>query len=341
MPIDVQAAKRQKKTKGRETMTAKTLTWVAALFTAVLWSLGATAQTYPAKPVKIIVPYQAGQGTDVAARYLADQLSKSLGQTFFIENKPGAGANIGTQAAAQSAADGYTLLMGTNATHAMNEFLYPSIGYQPDKDFAPIILVGLLPLVVAANPSFEANSIGELIAAAKARPDKIDVAMPSTTAQLIFEFLKEKSGAPLFGVPYKGSATALAEVMGGQVQLMIDTVAATRGQIEAGKLKALGITTLKPSSVLPGVKPIAEQGVTGFEMTGWNALYAPRDTPQRVITQLSEELAKILALPETRQRLQQLGLEAAGGTPTDLAQFEKAERAKWGPLIKATGVKGG
>ena len=322
-------------------MTGKTLTWVAALFTAVLWSLGATAQTYPAKPVKIIVPYQAGQGTDVAARYLADQLSKSLGQTFFIENKPGAGANIGTQAAAQSAADGYTLLMGTNATHAMNEFLYPSIGYQPDKDFAPIILVGLLPLVVAANPSFEANSIGELIAAAKARPDKIDVAMPSTTAQLVFEFLKEKSGAPLFGVPYKGSATALAEVMGGQVQLMIDTVAATRGQIEAGKLKALGITTLKPSSVLPGVKPIAEQGVTGFEMTGWNALYAPRDTPQRIVTQLSEELAKILALPETRQRLQQLGLEAAGGTPADLAQFEKAERAKWGPLIKATGVKGG
>jgi tripartite-type tricarboxylate transporter receptor subunit TctC len=322
-------------------MTGKTLTWVAALLAAVLWSVGASAQTYPAKPVKIIVPYQAGQGTDVAARYLADQLSKSLGQTFFIENKPGAGANIGTQAAAQSAADGYTLLMGTNATHAMNEFLYPSIGYQPDKDFAPIILVGLLPLVVAANPSFEANSIGELIAAAKARPDKVDVAMPSTTAQLIFEFLKEKSGAPLFGVPYKGSATALAEVMGGQVQLMIDTVAATRGQIEAGKLKALGITTLKPSSVLPGVKPIAEQGVTGFEMTGWNALYAPRDTPQRIVTQLSEELAKILALPETRQRLQQLGLEAAGGTPADLAQFEKAERAKWGPLIKATGVKGG
>ncbi len=322
-------------------MTGKALTWVAALFTAVLWSFGATAQTYPARPVKIIVPYQAGQGTDVAARYLADQLSKSLGQTFFIENKPGAGANIGTQAAAQSAADGYTLLMGTNATHAMNEFLYPSIGYQPDKDFTPIILVGLLPMVVAANPAFEANSIGELIAAAKARPDKIDVAMPSTTAQLVFEFLKEKSGAPLFGVPYKGSATALAEVMGGQVQLMIDTVAAARGQIEAGKLKALGISTLKPSSVLPGVKPIAEQGVTGFEMTGWNALYAPRDTPQRIVTQLSEEFVRIIALPETRQRLQQLGLEAAGGTPADLAQFEKAERAKWGPLIKATGVKGG
>ena len=165
--------------------------------------------------------------------------------------------------------------------------------------------------------------------------------MPSTTSQLIFELLKEKSGAPLFGVPYKGSATAMTEVMGGQVQLMIDTVAATRGQIAAGTLKPLGITTLKASAMLPGVKPIAEQGVSGFEMAGWNALYAPRDTPAPVVALLSKELARILSLPETRDRLLQLGLEAAGGTPADLAQFEKQERAKWGPLIKASGLKGG
>jgi tripartite-type tricarboxylate transporter receptor subunit TctC len=322
-------------------MTLKIMKWAAGLMAALVLSGEAAAQNYPAKPVRIIVPYQAGQGTDVAARYLADQLTKSLGQTFFIENKPGAGGNIGTQAAAQSAADGYTLLMGTNATQAMNEFLYPSIGYQPDKDFTPIMLVGLLPLVVAANPTFEANSIAELVAAAKAKPDKIDVAMPSTTAQLIFEFLKTQSGAPLFGVPYKGSATAMAEVMGGQVQLMIDTVAASRGQIEAGKLKALGITTLKASAMLPGVKPIAEQGLPGFELSGWNALYAPRDTPQQVVSVLSAELIKILAAPETRQRLLQLGLDVAGGTPADLAKFEKLERDKWGPLIKATGIKGG
>jgi tripartite-type tricarboxylate transporter receptor subunit TctC len=300
----------------------------AALLAAVLWNVGASAQTYPTKAVRIIVPYQAGQGTDVAARYLADQLSKSLGQPFFIENKPGAGGNIGTQAAAQSA-DGYTLLMGTNATQAMNEFLYSSVGYQPDKDFAPIILVGLLPLVVAANPAFAPNSIAELVAAAKAAPDKIDVAMPSTTAQLVFELLKQRSGAPLFGVPYKGSATAMAEVMGGQVQLIIDTVAATRGQIEGGKLKPLAITTRNASDMLPGVKPVAEQGVTGFEMSGWNALYAPRETPQAIVTLLSGEVAKILAQPEARQRLMQLGLDAAGGSPAGLAQFEKLERAKW------------
>jgi tripartite-type tricarboxylate transporter receptor subunit TctC len=298
----------------------KALMWVTGLLAALLLMGEAAAQNYPTRPVRIIVPYQAGQGTDVAARHLAEQLSKSLGQSFFIENKPGAGGNIGTQAAAQATADGYTLLMGTNATQAMNEFLYPSIGYQPDKDFAPIVLVGLLPLVVAANPSFPANSIAELVAAAKAKPDKIDVAMPSTTSQLIFELLKEKSGAPLFGVPYKGSATAMTEVMGGQVQLMIDTVAATRGQIAAGTLKPLGITTLKPSAMLPGVKPIAEQGVPGFEMAGWNALYAPRDTPAPVVALLSKELARILGLPETRERLLQLGLEVAGGTPAELAE---------------------
>jgi tripartite-type tricarboxylate transporter receptor subunit TctC len=322
-------------------MKQKALTWATGLLAALLLTGEAAAQTYPARPVRIIVPYQAGQGTDVAARHLAEQLSKSLGQSFFIENKPGAGGNIGTQAAAQATADGYTLLMGTNATQVMNEFLYPSVGYQPDKDFAPIVLVGLLPLVVAANPSFPANSIAELVAAAKAKPDKIDVAMPSTTSQLIFELLKQQSGAPLFGVPYKGSATAMTEVMGGQVQLMIDTVAATRGQIAAGTMKPLGITTLKASAMLPGVKPIAEQGVPGFEMAGWNALYAPRDTPAPVLAVLSKELARILSLPETRERLLQLGLEAAGGTPADLAQFEKQERDKWGPLIKATGVKGG
>jgi tripartite-type tricarboxylate transporter receptor subunit TctC len=322
-------------------MMLRTLRWAAGLLAALLVCGEAAAQNYPARPVKIIVPYQAGQGTDVAARHLAEQLTKALGQSFFIENKPGAGGNIGTQAAAQSAADGYTLLMGTNATQVANEFLYPSVGYQPDKDFAPIVLVGMLPLVVVANPSFPANSIGELVVAAKAKPDKIDVAMTSTTSQLVFEMLKQQSGAPLFGVPYKGSATAIAEVLGGQVQLMIDTVAAARGQIEAGKLKPLGITTSKPSAMLPGVKPVAEQGVPGFELAGWNALYAPRDTPAPVVALLAKEMTRILAQPETKDRLLQLGLDVTGGTPEELADFEKRERAKWGPLIKATGVKGG
>ena len=318
----------------------RVLTVAAALLAGLLSCSVAQAQTYPAKTVKIIVPYQAGQGTDVATRYFADQLSKALGQTFYVDNKPGAGGNIGTEAAAHSPADGYTLLMGTNGTQTMNEFLYASPGFDPAKDFTPIMLVGLLPMVIAANPSFAANSVAELVAAAKARPDKVDVALPSTTARLVFELLKERTGAPLFGVPYKGSATAITEVMGGQVQTMVDTVTALRGHITSGKLKALGITTLKPSELLPGVKTVAEQGVPGFETTGWIALYAPRGTPEPVVALLSKELTRILAEPETRQRLLQIGLDPMGGTPASLAEFEKKERAKWAPVIKATGLKG-
>ncbi len=321
-------------------MKLRAFAFASAMLAGLMFGLPSNAQTYPNKTVKIIVPYQAGQGTDVATRYFADHLTKALGQTFYVDNKPGAGGNIGTEAAAHSPADGYTLLMGTNGTQAMNEFLYPSLGFDTAKDFAPIILVGMLPMVVAANPSFAPNSIAELIAASKAKPDKIDMALPSTTARLVFELLKQRTEAPLFGVPYKGSATAITEVMGGQVQTLIDTVTATRGHIASGKLKALGITTLKASDLLPGVKPVAEQGVPGFETTAWIALYAPRGTPEPVIALLNKEFARILAEPETRQRLLQIGIDSVGGTPASLAEFEKKERTKWGPLIKAAGLKG-
>jgi len=319
----------------------KAIAYASVLVAGLAFGQPATAQDYPSKPIKIIVPYQAGQGTDVGARLFAEQLGKALGQQVYVDNKPGAGGNIGTAEAARSAGDGYTLLMGTVATQTMNEFLYPSVGYDSQKDFEPIALVGMLPMVISANPSFPANSVAELIAAAKAKPDKIDMALPSTTARLVFELLKEKSGAPLFGIPYKGSATAMQEVIGGQVPLIIDTATATRGQVVSGKLKPLGITTLKSSALLPGVKSVAEQGFPGFEVTAWNALYAPRGTPKAVVDRLNAEVIKILAQPDVRQRLLQIGFEPAGGSPGDLAAFEKREREKWGPLIKAAGLKGG
>jgi tripartite-type tricarboxylate transporter receptor subunit TctC len=314
--------------------------WAVGLL-ALLSTYAATAQTYPTRPVRIIVPYQAGQGTDVVARYFAEHLSRSLGQRFYIENKAGAGGNIGTEQAAHSEADGYTLLMGTNATQTMNEFMYASPGFDPSKDFSPIILVGKLPMVVAASPSFAGNSVADLVAAAKATPDKVDMALPSTTARIVFEFLKEKTGAQLFSVPYKGSATAMTDILGGQVPLIIDTVTALRNHVAEGKLKALGITALKSTELMPGVKSIAEQGVTDFEVTGWNALYAPRDTPQAIVDLLNGEMAKALAQPETKKRLLDLGFDPAGGTPADLTRFEKQERTKWGPIIKATGLQGG
>lgn len=214
-------------------MKIKAMASVAALLAGLLSGLPAWSQAYPAKPVTIIVPYQAGQGTDVAARLFAEQLTKALGQQFIIDNKPGAGGNIGTAAAARSSGDGYTLLMGTVATQTMNEFLYSSVGYDSDKDFAPVILVGMLPMVISANPSFAPSTIPELVTAAKAEPDKINIALPSTTARIVFELLKTRTGAPLFGVPYKGSATAMTEVMGGQVQLTIDTATASRAMSRA------------------------------------------------------------------------------------------------------------
>jgi tripartite-type tricarboxylate transporter receptor subunit TctC len=318
----------------------KVFTVVAALLAGLLGGAAAQAQTWPTKPIKIVVPYQAGQGTDVGARLFAEQLTKALGQQVYVDNKPGAGGNIGTADAARSPNDGYTLLMGTVATQTMNEFLYPSVGYEPQKDFEPIALVGMLPMVISANPSFAANSVAELVAAAKAKPDKIDIALPSTTARLVFELLKDRSGAPLFGVPYKGSATAMQEVTGGQLPVIIDTATATRGQVAGGKLKPLGITTLKSSELMPGVKSVAEQGFPGFEVTAWNALYAPKGTPKAVVERINAEVAKILAQPETRERLLKIGFEPAGGTADDLAAFEKRERDKWGPLIKAAGLKG-
>ncbi len=305
----------------------------------MLFASTAFAQVYPSRPVKIIVPYQAGQGTDVATRHFADQLSRALGQNFFVENRPGAGGNIGTAEAAKATPDGYTLIMGTVATHTMNQHMYNTLSYDPEKDFEPIVLTGMLPMVISTSPNFAANSVPDLIAAAKASKDQLNVALPSTTARIVYELLKERSGAPLFGVAYKGSATSMTEVMGGQVPITIDTVTATRPLASSGKIKAIAITTLKSSELLPGVKSVAEQGFPGFEVTAWNALYAPKGTPKAIVDQLNTEMVKIIATPETRQRLLQLGFEPASGTPQQLAEFGRAEREKWGKLIKAAGIK--
>ncbi len=313
--------------------------YFTAAMMGVAISTGAAAQGYPNKPVRIIVAYPAGQGTDVASRYFAEQLSKNLGQNFFVDNRPGAGANIGTAAAARSTPDGYTLTMGTNATHGVNQFLYQNVGFDAEKDFEPIMLTGTFPMVIATSPTSGINSIADLLATVKAKPKGADIALPSTTARLVFEFMKERSGAPLFGVPYKGSGAAMTELMGGQIPLTIDTVTAVRPLVEGGKLKALAVTSSKPSELLPGVKTVAEQGMPGFEVLAWNALYAPKGTPPAIIQQLSAEMQKIMAQPETKQKLLSLGFESGGGTPEQLAEFARAERRKWGPIITSAGIK--
>ncbi len=311
---------------------------LAAVSAATCWS-SVQAQDYPVRPVRIIVAYQAGQGTDVATRFVAEQLTKAIGQSFFIENRAGAGGNVGTAEAARAAPDGYTLTMGTSGTQTMNPFLYASTGYDAEKAFDPIILVSRFPMVIAAGPSASFKNIGELLEAARANPKAADMAIPSTTARLVVELLKERTGIGLFGVPYKGSPAAATDVLGGQLPILIDTISGARPGLSSGKLRPIAVTSAKPSALLPGVPSVAEQGVPGFDVSAWNALYAPRGTPAAIITRLNAEVAKVLAQPDVQQRLLQLGHEPVGGTPAELAAFEKSEREKWGPIIKKAGLK--
>lgn len=311
---------------------------LAAVAAATCWS-SVQAQDYPARPVRIIVAYQAGQGTDVATRFVAEQLTKAMGQSFFIENRAGAGGNVGTAEAARAAPDGYTLTMGTSGTQTMNPFLYASTGYDAEKAFDPIILVSRFPMVIAAGPSATFKNIGELLEAARANPKAADMAIPSTTARLVVELLKERTGIGLFGVPYKGSPAAATDVLGGQLPILIDTISGARPGLSSGKLRPIAVTSAKSSALLPGVPSVAEQGVPGFDVSAWNALYAPRGTPAAIIARLNAEVAKVLAQPEVQQRLLQLGHEPVGGTTAELAAFEKSEREKWGPIIKKAGLK--
>lgn len=306
---------------------------------ALLGSPVASAESYPNKPIRIVVPYQAGQGTDVATRYLAEHLGRALGQSIVVDNKAGAGGNIGAADAARAAPDGYTLVMGTNGTHVLNQFLYSSMPFDPEKDFEPVALVSTFPMVVIANVNAPYGSLADLLADAKARPDTVNVGLPSTTARLVLELMQKQSASTLRAVPYKGSGTFMTDLMGGQVLVGVDTASAVRPFIANGKVKALAVTSLKESALLPGTKPASAQGLEGFEVVAWNGLYAPRGTPAAIVRRLNAEIVKILAQPEARQRLLELGHEAAGGPPESLSRFARSERQKWGPLIKSAGLK--
>lgn len=312
---------------------------LTALAASWSFSLASAQAAYPTKPIRLIVPYQAGQGTDVATRYLAEHLGRALGQPLVVENRAGAGGNIGAAEVARAAPDGYTLLMGTNGTHVLNQFLYPSMPFDPEKDFEPVALVSTFPMVVLVNPGAPYKNVGELLADAKARPDVIDVGLPSTTSRLVLELIQKQSGVVMRAVPYKGSATSMTDLMGKQVMVGIDTASAARPFVAGGKLKALAVTSLKDSTLLPGTPPVAGQGLDGFQVIAWNGLYAPRGTPSAIVQKLNAEIARILATPEARQRLLELGHETAGGTPEGLDRFARSEREKWGPLVKSSGMK--
>ena len=312
---------------------------IGTLVAGLLIGTTAFAQGYPNKPVRIVVAYQAGQGTDVVTRFIAEQLTKALGQSFFIENRGGAGGNIGTEAVARAAADGYTLTMGTNATHALNQFLYATLPFNPEKDFEPIILVGTFPMVVLAGVESPIKSIDDLITRVKANP------------RAGRHRAAEHDGAPRLRTPegaQPGAAVrrALQGLVGGaERRARRPDSAGDRhrhgGPQPGGERQAARARRdeREADRALPGARTVAEQGLPGFEVIAWNALYAPKGTPPAIIKQLNAEVAKILAAPETRQRLIDIGFEPAGGSPEQLAEFARAERDKWGPLIKKADIK--
>jgi tripartite-type tricarboxylate transporter receptor subunit TctC len=321
--------------RGRRRIVAAT----AALLLASL-SVAASAQAaYPGKPVRIIVPYPPGGPTDTAARVVFQQVSESTGQQFIIDNRPGAGGNIGAELVARAVPDGYTLLVATTA-HAINMSLFKTIGYDVVKDFTPITLLTQGPLVLVATPSFPANNVRELIALAKAKPGTLNFASSGNgqSTHLSGELFNSMAGIKLSHIPYKGSAPALTDVMGGQVPLMFDTMLSAMPFVKSGKLKALAVTSPTRSPIAPDLPTIAESGLAGYSVSAWNGLLAPAGTPKAVIAQLSEELKQAMAMPQVKDKFSAQGFAASWDTPEQFGSFLKGEVDKWTGTVKASGA---
>lgn len=315
------------------------LSWATASALCALLAAGAFAQGYPAKPVKIVVPYPPGGPTDIVARLVGQKLAEQTGQQFVVENRAGAGGNIGAEAVARAPADGYTLLVATTA-HAINPSLFKQLGYDLQKDFAPVSQLTAGPLVIVANPALPAKNVQELIALAKAKPGGLNYASSGNgqSTHLSAELFASMAGIKLNHVPYKGSAPALTDVIGGQADLMFDTMLSAMPQVKTGKLKALAVTSAARSSAAPDLPTVAESGLPGYEAIAWNGLLAPAGTPKDVVAKLNAELKRALEAPEVRDRFAAQGFGAAWGTPEQYASFIRSELAKWAKVVKASGA---
>ena len=307
--------------------------------------LPALAQSaWPNKPVRIVVPFAPAGTTDILARALAPELSRAFGQPFIIENKPGAGGNLGADLVAKSG-DGHTLLMGTVGTHAINPALYARMPYDHVKDFVPVTLVAGVPNVLVMNPAkaeaLGIKSVPDLIRVAKASPGKLNMASSGngTSIHLAGELFKSMTGTYLVHFPYRGSGPALLDLIGGNMDLMVDNLPSAMPHIKAGKLKALAVTSAERSSALPDLPTVAEAGpLKGFEASSWFGLLAPAGTPAEVVNRLQQETAKALATPALKERLQAQGAVPSGMSPADFTKFIAAETKKWAAVVKASGA---
>ena len=322
---------------------------VASLFalTAMALSPVALAQSaWPNKPVKIVVPFTPGGTTDILARAIAPDLAKAFGQQFVIENKGGAGGNLGTEQVAKSPGDGYTLLMGTVGTHGINRALYAKLPYDPFKDFAPITLVAGVPNVMVVNAEKAAankiNTVKDFIAYAKANPGKLNMASSGngTSIHLAGELFKSQTGIFMAHIPYRGSGPALLDLAGGSMDVMFDNLPSAMQLIKAGKIKALAVTSNQRSAALPEIPTVEEAaGLKGFEASSWFGLLAPAGTPADVVNRIQQEVARSLATPAMKERLATLGAIPSGNTPAQFAVLIESEHKKWAEVVKNSGAK--
>jgi tripartite-type tricarboxylate transporter receptor subunit TctC len=319
---------------------------------ALTGSIGApwawAADTWPSKPVRIVVPFAAAGTTDIIARAISPELQRAFAQPFVVDNKPGAGGNTGAAEVAKAPPDGYTLLMGTVGTHAINPALYPKMPYDHVKDFTPITLCAGVPNVLVVNPAMaqklNINSVADLIRVAKANPGKLNVASSGngTSIHLSAELFKSMTGTYMVHLPYRGSGPALIDLLGGSADLMFDNLPSSLPHIKAGKLKALAVTSAVRSSVLPELPTIAEAGgppLKGFEASSWFGLLAPAGTPADIVNRVQQEVAKSLASPAVKERLVSQGAIPSGNTPAEFARHIDAETKKWAQVVKVSGAK--
>jgi tripartite-type tricarboxylate transporter receptor subunit TctC len=315
-----------------------TIAFICGLLSLVL-TAPANAQSYPNKPVRVVVPYPPGGPTDIVARVLFQQVSEATGQQFLVDNRAGAGGNIGAEMVAKSPSDGYTLLIGTTA-HAINMSLFKNLSYDVQKDFAPVSLLTQGPLVLVAHPQFPANSIKEVIELAKSKSGGLNFASSGNgqSTHLSAELFNTMAGIKMSHVPYKGSAPALTDVMSGQVDVMFDTTLSAMPFVKAGKLKALGLTSPVRSPAAPDVPTIAESGLPGYEVFAWNGVFVPAGTPKAIIQQLNDQIRKAMLLPQVKDKFSAQGFAASWNSPENFGVFVKNEVDKWSRTVKASGA---
>jgi tripartite-type tricarboxylate transporter receptor subunit TctC len=320
----------------------RTPVWkIAALLAALLWGALAQAQSWPSKPIKYIVPFAPGGTTDILGRMVATGLASALGQPVVVENKPGQAGSVGAAELARAAPDGYTVGGGTVSSHAINATLYPKLPYDPLKDFAPITMLATLPNMLVVHPSLNVNSVQELIALLKANPNKYSYGSTGsgTSQHISGEMFKIMTGTQITHIPYKGSGPMMPDLLGGQIQLSFDNITTAFPQARSGRLKALAVTSTKRSFVAPEVPTLAESGLAGYDITSWQALFAPAGTPKEIVARLHAETAKILRAPENQKKLADLGLDAGGMRPEELTALIREEIPRLGKVVKQSGAQ--